>query len=135
VTTVLIVEPGADLRELWAETLRRNGHDVLEVANVTDGVVRAREGGLDMIVVDAAAGDIRDLVAELERLPDAPPLVLVSDSPQAPELSAQIGAAGFLPKPCTGEDLVEIVGRVSSAIVRGPRGFDDETTSPRKKDF
>lgn len=133
-SSVLVVQADAALRAAWAAVLSRNGHEVVEVAGVSDGVTHAREGGLDLVVLDASEADARALVAELERLPDAPPLVLVSASPQAPELSAQIGAAGFLPKPCTGEDLVEIVARVSSATVRA-HPFDDETTSPRIKDF
>ncbi len=132
--TVLIVEADAALRDSWSDALDRTGHDVLAVADVTEALARIREGGLDAIVVDAVDGDLRALIAEVERLPDGPPVVLVSDSPSAPELSARIGAAAFLPKPCTGDDLVEVVARVASAIVR-PRSFDDDDTSPRHKDF
>src|SRR5688572_31319407 len=61
------------------------------VTTVADAIERAREGGLDVVVLDTSDGDVavRALVAELERLPDAPPLVLVSESPDAPEMSAQ----------------------------------------------
>jgi DNA-binding NtrC family response regulator len=134
VSTILLVQPDLELNEMWAEALARTGHDVLRVQNIDDGVARAREGGIDVVVVDTDGTDdpVRALVGELERLPDAPPMVLVSDSPLAPELSAQVGAAGFLPKPCSSEDLVEIVARVASAAVRHP-AFDDETTSPRRR--
>jgi hypothetical protein len=47
-------------------------------------------------------------------------------------VSALVGAAGFLPKPCSSEDLVDIVARVASAAVRPPP-FEEETTSPRNK--
>ncbi len=136
VSTILIAQPDVALNEAWCEALTRNGHEVLAVTTIDDAVTRAREGGLDVIVLDVAVGEagVRELVAELERLPDAPPLVLVSDSPAAPELSARVGAAGFLTKPCTAEDLLELVGRVTNATVRIPR-FDDETTSPRNRDF
>jgi CheY-like chemotaxis protein len=134
VSTILLVQPDLRLNERWAEALSQGGHEVLSVSGGGDGVARAREGGIDVVVLDAVDGDssVREMIAELERLPDAPPLVLVSESPNAPELSAQVGAAGFLPKPCSSEDLVEIVGRVASASVRlAP--FEDETTSPRNK--
>lgn len=134
-SNVLIVEPDEALRAMWSEALGRNAHDVQGVGGVVDAMELIREGGHDAIVIDASEADLRALVAELELVPDAPPLILVSDSPRAPELSARIGAAGFVPKPCTGEDLVEIVGRVASAVVRSTRAFDDETTSPREKDF
>jgi DNA-binding NtrC family response regulator len=138
VSTVLLVQPDIELHDQWAAALSRNGHEVLSVHTVEDGVARAREGGIDVVVLDASdessgtGGSVRLLVAELERLPDAPPMVLVSESPQAPELSAQVGAAGFLPKPCSCEDLVEVVARVASASVR-VHTFDEETTSPRRK--
>jgi len=130
----LLVQPDLALNERWAEALSRAGHEILSVRAVGDATARAREGGIDVVVLDAIDGDsmAREVVAELERLPDAPPLILVSDSPNAPELSAQVGAAGFLPKPCSSEDLVEVVDRVASASVRlAP--FEDETTSPRRK--
>jgi DNA-binding NtrC family response regulator len=134
VSTILVVQPDPALNERWAEALSRGGHEILSVRIVGDGVARAREGGIDVIVLDAVDGDaaVRELVAELNRLPDAPPMILVSESPNAPELSAQVGAAGFLPKPCSSEDLVEVVERVASASVRlAP--FEEETTSPRRK--
>jgi DNA-binding NtrC family response regulator len=134
VSTILVVQPDTLIEERWAEALAHGGHAVLAVRGIADGVARAREGGIDVVVLDALGDDgaVRELVGELERLPDAPPLVLVSASPTAPELSAQIGAAGFLPRPCSSEDLVDLVARVASAAVRHP-AFDDETTSPRKK--
>ena len=134
-STILVVQPDAELHEQWTEALSRNGHEVLSVRGLDDGIARAREGGIDVVVLDAGENGtswVRALVGELDRLPDAPPLVLVSQSPTAPELSAQVGAAGFLPKPCSSEDLVEVVARVASASVR-PHPFDEETTSPRKK--
>lgn len=136
-STILVVQPDPELHGAWTEALTRSAHDVLGVRAVADAVSRAREGGIDVVVVDPAAGGdgaVRELVSELERLPEPPPIVLISESPDAPELSAQIGAAGFLPKPCSSEDVVEIVARVASATVR-PRPFDDETTAPRPKDF
>ena len=135
-STILLVQPDAELHEQWTAALSRSGHEVLPVRELADGVARAREGGIDVVVLDGGSGDgiVRELVAELERLPDAPPLVLVSESPKAPELSAQVGAAGFLPKPCSSEDLVDVVARVASASVR-IHPFDDETTSPKNKRF
>ena len=133
-STILLVQADLVLNETWAEALARTGYDVLRVQTIDDGVARAREGGIDVVVIDTDGSDgpVRALVGELDRLPDAPPLVLVSESPQAPELSAQVGAAGFLPKPCSSEDLVEVVARVASAAIRHPI-FDEETTSPRKR--
>lgn len=142
-SAILVMQPDPELATAWSDALGRSGHDVLEVRTLADAITCAREGGLDVVVVDATGRDddprhgdevVRELVAELERLPEPPPMILVSASPRAPELSAQVGAAGFLPKPLAAEDLVELVARVASATVRTPV-FEDEATAPRLKDF
>ena len=72
------------------------------------------KGGIDVIVLDAYTPrtGIVELARAIEQLPDAPPIVLVSGSPDAPEISARIGAAAFLPKPCDTSDLVTAVTRL-----------------------
>src|SRR5450432_3807223 len=106
------------------------GYDVLAVSGVIPGVERAREGGIDVVVVDSydGAGGVADFVAELDRLPDAPPVILVSGSPKGPTLSVHIGAAGFLTKPCDPEDLAAAVQRVANVAVRRPVRADDDPT-------
>ncbi|MCA9675200.1 MAG: response regulator [Myxococcales bacterium] len=135
-SAVLVVQPDVLLADQWGQALTRTGHAVLLVRGLSEAIDRVREGGLDVVLLDDTGGGsvVHDLVAELERLPDMPPVILVSASPRAPELSAQIGAAGFLPKPWATEDLLDVVGRVASATVR-PHPFEDETTAPRLKDF
>jgi DNA-binding NtrC family response regulator len=125
VSTVLVVQPDPLLNEEWCQTLAVRGHEVLAVSGVIDGIQRAREGGIDVVVVDSydTSGAVSELVAELDRLPDAPPLILVSSSPHAPELSAHIGAAAFEP-----EDLADEVQRVATVRVRRLVHIDDEPT-------
>ena len=117
---MLVVQPDPKLNDVWCRTLAVRGHEVLAVSGVGDGILRAREGGIDVVVVDSyvPSGSVVELVAELERLPDAPPLILVSSSPAAPEMSAHIGAAAFVPKPCDPEDLADEVLRIAGAAVR-----------------
>ena len=92
-----------------------------------EAFLRISEGGIDAVVVDSY--DPRVGVVELARsvnaLPDGPPLVLVSPSPYAPEISARIGASAFLPKPCEPSELVAVVVRLT-ADVRPLRAFEDE---------
>ena len=122
--------------ETWTETLTSRGYDVLAVNGVINGVERAREGGIDVVVLDSydGSGGVAELVAELDRLPDAPPVILVSGSPKGPGLSVHIGAAGFLTKPCEPDDLAAAVQRVANVIVRMPTGADDELTGPRSRE-
>ena len=71
-----------------------------------------------------------ELARDIEALPDAPPIVLVSVSPVAPEISARIGAAAFLPKPCDAWELVSVVARLVGAL-RPVRSFDEDEPTGR----
>lgn len=109
---------------------------MLEVSDVAEGVQDAREGGIDAVVLDSLdpARSARALIEELQRLPEPPPLILVSSSPQAPEQSAHLGAAAFVPKPCVPDDVALAVEKVVSG--RRPRTIvDDEDTEKRLRDF
>lgn len=135
--TILVVQADPALRGAWSITLRAQGHAVLEAADIAIGVQHAREGGIDAVVLDSIdpARSARTLIDELERLPEPPPLILVSSSPQAPEQSAHLGAASFVPKPCAPDDVALAVDRVVSS--RRPRSFvdDDDTGKHRLDEF
>lgn len=130
-STILVVQADPNLNDGWCLALEASGHTVLTASATGDGIDRVREGGIDVVVVEpAGTSNLRELVAELERLPDAPPFVLVSSSPDAPEISARLGAAAFLPKPCTARELDEAVGRIAPAPVEYRER--DEDTRPRR---
>jgi len=133
-STVLLVQPDPGLKEAWTAALTGRGHDVLAVSGVLTGVERAREGGFDVVVVDTYDGEngVAELAAELDRLPDAPPIILVSSSPRAPALSVHIGAAAFVPKPCAADDVADQVARVTSVAVRVLTDEDDTAPRPRE---
>ncbi|HEY0251250.1 MAG TPA: hypothetical protein VGC41_06965, partial [Kofleriaceae bacterium] len=59
-----------------------------------------------------------------------PPIILLSSNPDAPMISAQIGATAFLPKPCDPIDLLAAVRRSTPSI--RSRTFDDEPTGPAR---
>lgn len=107
--------------------MREAGHEVLLAITLREAYLRVSEGGIDAVIVDAY--DPRVGVIELARsmnaLPDAPPIVLVSTSPYAPEISARIGAAAFLPKPCEPSEVVAVLRRVAGDV-RPVRSFEDE---------
>ena len=107
--------------------MRDAGHEVLLAITLREAYLRISEGGIDAVVVDSY--DPRVGVLELSRsmnaLPDAPPVVLVSASPYAPEISARMGATAFLPKPCEPRDLVAVIDRIA-ADMRPVRTFEDE---------
>lgn len=131
-STVLVVQADSALNQDWCAAVESDGHTVISAQGVVEGIRRVREGGIDVILVDhwdSHAGLV-DFVGELNRLPDPPPFVLISDSPRAPEISARLGAAVFLPKPCDSEDIIAVARRFGS--VRTPsQEFEDEMTRPQ----
>ncbi len=96
-----------------------------------EGLTLIRDGGIDAVVIDShdPRAGVVELARSIEALPDAPPLILVSGSPSAPEISARIGVAAFVPKPCEPSEIVAVVNRLLSAL-RPVRIVDDEPTGP-----
>jgi len=131
VGSILLVETDPETYGRWSDGLGIAGHAVLTTSAMRDALSTIREGGIDVVVIDSYDPRIGvvDLAAALERLPDTPPLVLVSGSPAAPEISARICAAHFLAKPCEPDELVDVVHR----LLLGHRPvlvLEDEPTGP-----
>ena len=103
---LLFVAAASDNATAWRRDWMGVGHDVVTLESIDRAIHHLREGGIDLIILDThdSLGSMSNLVASMNRLVDAPPLLLISDSPTAPEISARIGAAGFLPKPCDDND-------------------------------
>ena len=65
---------------------------------------------IEILVVDyEVAGGIGPLAEALPLLRDAPPLILVGAAVEAPAVSAHLGAAAFVLKPCGGAELAMVV--------------------------
>lgn len=129
--SILLVETDPESCGRWSAELGAAGHAVLTATAMRDALATIREGGIEVVVIDAydPFAGIVELAAALESLPDTPPIVLVSGSPAAPEISARICAAHFLMKPCDPGELVGVVSR----LLGQPRPvlvLDDEPTGP-----
>lgn len=120
VSTVVLVQPDLFASDEWAKALEVAGHAVIAAESCAAGIARVREGGVDLLVVDDTEGQpaVEGLVDALNRLPDAPPMILVSASPNAPEESARLGAAGFVPKPCVAADIEAATARLATRRFR-----------------
>lgn len=125
--SILLVESEPDSHDRLGAALRDAGHEVLTAVTARDAFLRTSEGGIDAIVVDSydPRVGVVELARSLNALPDTPPIVLVSASPHAPGISARIGAAEFLPKPCEIADLVSVIDRLVDTV-RPVRNFEDE---------
>ena len=116
--SILLVESDPDTRDRLGSAMRDAGHEVLNAVTSRETFLRVSEGGIDAIVIDSydpRAGVI-ELAQQFDSLPDAPPVVLVSASPHAPEISARMGAAAFLPKPCDPVELVQVLARLVGEV-------------------
>ena len=131
VGSILLVEADPETCGRWSADLFGAGHAVVTATAMRDALSAIREGGIDVVVIDAydPCVGVVELAAALERLPDTPPLVLVSGSPAAPEISARICAAHFLAKPCEPDELVDVVGRLMDHH-RPVLVLEDEPTGP-----
>src|SRR5438067_10088660 len=99
-----------------------------------DAFMQLFEGGIDVVVIDSydPRVGVVDLAKSIDNLPEVPPVVLVSGSPHAPEISARIGAAMFLPKPCEPGELAAAVTKLIKEH-RPMQTFDDEPTGPAQR--
>jgi DNA-binding response OmpR family regulator len=112
-----LVEADVATRGVWARAVTAAGHAVITARETRDAIVRVREGGVDLVVIDVCDPlvGVVELARGIEQLPDAPPIVLISGSPASPQISARIGAALFLAKPC---EPSEVVTAISALIER-----------------
>jgi DNA-binding response OmpR family regulator len=134
VGSILLVESDPDTCDEWSTALGAAGHAVLAASALREALPLIRDGGIDVVVIDAydPRNGIVELARAMEALPDAPPIILLSGSPDAPEISARIGAATFLAKPCESAELVGAVARLLGEI-RPVRAFEDEPTGPSRQ--
>jgi DNA-binding NtrC family response regulator len=135
VGSILLVESDSDTSDQWAAAVNAAGHSALTATTTRDALESIREGGIDVVVIDTydpRAGVI-ELARNMAALPDAPPIILISSSPDAPEISARIGAAAFLPKPCETSEIIAAVNRLLG-VLRPVLVVEDEPTGPTGPD-
>jgi two-component system catabolic regulation response regulator CreB len=131
VGNILLVEAEPTTSDAWAAAFASAGHTVLTAAGMRDALAMVRDGGIDVVVIDAydPRGGLLELARGMNALPDAPPIVLVSESPAAPSVSVRIGAATFVPKPCEPGEVVIAVDRLLRPSGVFPSvSFEDEPT-------
>jgi CheY-like chemotaxis protein len=133
VGSILLVEADAVTSDEWAAALAAAGHSVLTASGMREALQQVREGGIDAVVIDVydPRAGVVELARGMEALPDAPSIILISGSPEAPECSARIGAAIFVPKPCEPSEVVAAVAQLLGNL-RPVRVLEDEPTGPNR---
>jgi two-component system catabolic regulation response regulator CreB len=112
--SILLVEPDPATSEAWSEAITASGHSVLTASGIREAWTVIRDGGFDVVVVDVydPGSGVVDLALAMNALPDAPPIILVSESPDAPWISVRIGASTLVTKPCDPDEVVHAVNRL-----------------------
>jgi DNA-binding response OmpR family regulator len=129
VGSILLVEAEPDARDQLGSAIKESGHEAVLASSIREAFALISEGGIDVVVIDSndPRGSVVELARSMQALPDAPPLVLVSSSPSAPEISARIGAAVFLTKPYDRPELIAVLNRLLGEL-RPVRIVEDEPT-------
>ena len=129
--SILLVEADVTTSEQWAAALSESGHSVLTASGMREALRLVREGGIDVVVIDVydPQAGVVELARGMEALPDAPPILLISGSPAAPQISVRIGAAMFMPKPCEPGEVVTAIGQLLGRL-RPVWVYEDEPIDP-----
>lgn len=137
--SILVVQSDPDTRDQLGRALRGAGHEVIVAFVVREAVARLKEGGIDAVLFDAydPRVGVPELARHMDLLPDAPPFVLISGSPHAPEISVRVGAAAFIPKPYDASELLATIDRIANGtrpvkLIDEDELDDEEPTSPAR---
>jgi CheY-like chemotaxis protein len=133
--TVLLVEDAADTREMYADYLRHCGFVVTTATNGAEALEAARLQAPDLILMDAAMPGVdgwgaTKLLKSDPRTRDVPVLMLTAHVfPEHRAKAEEVGAQGFIPKPCMPDELAR---EVAAALHRwrNRAGDGDGPTDP-----
>ncbi len=116
--TILSVDDSASIRQMVNLTLSSAGYEVLEAANGAEGLAKAGNQQLDMVVTDLNMPEMDGLglIRELRKLPayrGVPILFLTTESDADKKAAAKAaGATGWITKPFKQEQLLQVVRKV-----------------------
>ena len=116
--TVLSVDDSASIRQMVKLTLTGAGYTVIQAGDGAEGLTKARESAVDLVVTDLNMPVMNGLglIRELRKLPaykGVPIIFLTTESDAAMKQEAKVaGATGWITKPFQQEQLVAVVRKV-----------------------
>lgn len=115
---VLTVDDSASIRQMVSFTLKSAGYEVVEASDGEDGLNKAKQKAVDLVLTDQNMPkmDGLTLIKNLRMLPNyrsTPILMLTTESSDAMKASGKAaGATGWLVKPFDPQKLLEVVKKV-----------------------
>src|SRR5688572_8864791 len=114
-STILVVEDTAEIREVWRRVLTSAGFSVLQAGDGVDGIRQARQHKPDLIVMDITLPLLDGISAVRELKADQAtahmPVVFVSGDAFAARRARAVGGAAFLAKPVRVADLLSTISQ------------------------
>ncbi|MEQ1515479.1 MAG: response regulator [Usitatibacteraceae bacterium] len=116
--SILTVDDSVSMRQMVAFTLKGAGFNVIEASDGQDGLEKARDKDLNLLLIDLNMPrmDGISLVTALRKLPQyksTPMLILTTESSDAMKAAGRAaGATGWLVKPFDPLKLIEVVKKV-----------------------
>lgn len=122
---ILIVDDDADIRSILTTKLEASGFQVISAENGQEGIAKAKEGGVDLILMDVRMPIMSGTEAVSNMKTDeqlkAIPVIFLSNFGEEKEVDAWIdqkfakdlGAIDYMKK---SEDLSKIVERINTAL-------------------
>jgi two-component system alkaline phosphatase synthesis response regulator PhoP len=133
---ILVIEDEADLREVMAYNLRREGYKVSTAADGADGVRGARENKPDLILLDLMLPDFDGLEVCRRVRQDAEiaktPIIMVTAKGEETDaiVGLGVGADDYVRKPFS---VKELVARVGAVLRRGSHAVEDDSLRPLRR--
>ena len=126
---ILVIEDEADLREVLAYNLKREGFQVDSAGSGKGGLAKARARHPDLVLLDLMLPDLDGLeVCRRLRQDDelsATPIIMVTAKGEETDIvvGLGVGADDYLAKPFS---IKELIARVQAVLRRGNHGKEDE---------
>ncbi len=127
---ILIVEDSINLSNAIKLYLEKSGYEVVQATDGAEGLIRARKGDIDLMILDIMIPSLNgwEILEERSSFQEIPIIVLSAKGEVADRLKGyDLGADDYLPKPFS---IKELVGKIR-AILRRTRLSDGQRTDER----
>lgn len=119
--TILSVDDSVSVLQMVKLTLAGGGYQVVQAANGAEGLAKARNGGIDLVLTDLNMPVMNGIVMirELRKLPPCvgmPIIFLTTESAANMKQEAKAaGATGWITKPFQQDQLLAVIRKVLGA--------------------